>query len=125
MNRENILKVADAIEQNSIPGLGFYMRDVFDTEDDCGAVACIAGWAWHVERNMERPMTRPEVKGLSPDNSAAFLGIFGDTASFLFYGGGTDLSFSELTSPVAVQCLRNLATTGKVDWDRAYYMVTP
>jgi len=54
MNRENILRVADAIEQHSIPDLGFNMNQMLgeaaphnpdQTGRSCGTVACIAGWA--------------------------------------------------------------------------------
>ena len=64
MNRENILKVAEAIEtaardRKGLRGkIGFNMcayateaydeedRQVVDHVDACGTVACIAGWAY-------------------------------------------------------------------------------
>ena len=73
MNKENILKVADAIEQHSIPDLGFNMSiwvgigSLYEDKSGhkCGTVGCIAGWAttvknqvdgkglWYFEKNVE------------------------------------------------------------------------
>src|SRR6478752_5592852 len=62
MNVESILKVADAIEQHSVPGLAFHMNYTYEDDKDevertqarspdqvrmgseCGAIACLIGW---------------------------------------------------------------------------------
>lgn len=117
MNKDNILKVADAIEQHSIPDLGFNM-DFFSSPrshgsaikadhsgHDCGTVACIAGWAVQV--------------GDLPRTFAAarqYLGIDDDLGDDLFYGDSDDLVLADIAVPQAVAVLRYLAETGEVDW---------
>ena len=109
MNVENILKVADAIEQHSIPDLGFNMsvwkeaaspwrRDM--SGHNCRTVACIAGWT----------------VALFPDDDAAdALGMDDDRADLLFYPRGW-INGSAFPSSRAVAVLRHLAATGEVDW---------
>lgn len=122
MNTENILKVADAIERCSIPGLEFDMGDFF-YESGCGTAACIAGWAWHVEGQKTHPMSQWQADSLSSEDAERFLGIDDWTAKTLFFGG--PLMMSEISREMAVHCLRNLAATGKVDWLLAQEALTP
>lgn len=122
MNRENVLKVADAIEQHSIPDLGFNMatfRDIArDAEPDnygagCGTVACIAGWAEAV-----RLGTGVFVNdGLTDERSADYLELTSEQSGPLFFGYGMSWSeFTAITPKQAVAVLRHLAETGEVDW---------
>lgn len=111
MNVENILKVADAIENHEIADLGFNMavikapsrNEVPDMSGhDCGTVACIAGWT-HT---------------LFPAHSgdAGFsLGLADDVAESLFLPSGW-LS-NTITPQKAAKVLRNLTETGVVNWD--------
>ena len=126
MNVENILKVADAIEQHSIPDLGFNLAWWFSPEgrpsDDrsghgCGTTACIAGWAVAV-RDGGVPHDRPgsfdwlneagDFMGLpSPDVEE----VYDPTRAALM------LTLDETVTPVrAAAVLRHLAATGEVDW---------
>lgn len=129
MNVGNILKVADAIEQASVPGLGFNMRTFGrgsgplpdKSGHDCGTVACVAGWTYAVA-TAEIPEDR---RSLVPPVASKFLGLTGDEAQslFLMSGGGFgtyDTDFANAILPEhAVRCLRILAITGKVDWAAA------
>jgi hypothetical protein len=129
MNVENILKVADAIEQHSVPGLGFNMgwltlsNQTMALEGvdklrvaDCGTVACIAGWA----STLTDPLNPP-----SFGTAADFLEIDGLQRSHLFYatnhpeasGDAEDSGpLDEIEPDQAVRTLRNFAATGQVDW---------
>jgi hypothetical protein len=120
MNVANILKVADAIEQHSIPDLGFNMAAWYGSEDAdlsghrCGTVACIAGWTMAV---------------LAPDKlhddwgsamPGALLGLAFDQHRQLFIPQGDDCHGAyDATPAVAAKLLRILAITGKVDWNAA------
>ena len=114
MNVENILKVADAIEQHSIPDLGFNMAEWHskayeDAPDrsghDCGTVACIGGWTEAVLNNgKEFP---------SWEDVGACLGLGAIDSEQLFFGNGCN---TRTTLAQAVRTLRHLAATGKVNW---------
>ena len=84
MNRENVLRVADAIEQLSIPDLGFNMMafiirseeggadlsDIDMTGRNCGTVACIGGWAcWLADAHLDEFYSEPANRflGLTED----------------------------------------------------------
>lgn len=134
MNVENILKVADAIENRQIAWLGFNMRSWYAHKQDdefgvpykdnsghnCGTVACIAGWASAVELGAEAfskiiTDTREDGRMLiglnlltSPEE---YLGLSDGQRTSLFHGAHGDTS-----SDQAVRTLRHLAATGKVDW---------
>lgn len=109
MNVENILKVADAIEQHTIADLGFNMglwaarssRSFPDRSGhNCGTVACIGGWTDRV---------------IGTEGSAADrLGLDYEEADALFCPPGW--SGGEISQLQAVAVLRHLAATGKVDW---------
>lgn len=114
MNKENILKVADAIERHTIPDLGFNMGSWVDRrahEDksghNCGTTACIAGWATAVAGGNLAKLSISEVR----DEAIAYLGVTRDQAFWLFAGFRGDPE-----PPEAVATLRNLAETGKVNW---------
>jgi hypothetical protein len=123
MNKENILKVANAIENRAIPELGFNMgtfRDDINTRNDlhdasgshCGTVACIAGWAEAVRLNT----STFDNDGGVPDRSQEYLGLDQDQADVLFYGFGGWNDLTQISPDEAVAVLRHLAETGKVDW---------
>lgn len=126
MNVENILKVADAIEQHSIPDLGFNMsgyiarRGVRDQSGhNCQTTACIAGYA-AVLSGAVKP---DEVDADAHEPGAAFLGLAGEAADSLFFARnhpqyrsrGSRL-WERITAPEAIAVLRHLAATGEVDW---------
>ncbi len=113
MNVENILKVANAIEQHSIPELGFnmfqwYGDDTFHRDisgHGCGTVACIGGWAGQVLLGNSN-CTSQDL--LDP------LGIDKKQASALFFDWDTTI---DVTPAQAVRTLRHLAATGAVNWN--------
>lgn len=127
MNVENILKVADAIEQHSIAELGFNMGlfqgfggQFYDhTGHNCGTTACIGGWA-----NAIQSKTLVEAGDLTEADARNFLGLSPAKASDLFYARNYPENlispdedyFIGITAEQAVATLRHLAATGKVDW---------
>lgn len=123
MNTENIIKVADAIEQHSIPDLGFNMRALIDEadsinvpnhfEEPCGTVACIAGWAYVLAGGSVK--TRDPVKVW--ETATDWIGFeTGGEARDLFAPHEHLGRFTRLTPTQAVAVLRHLAATGEVDW---------
>jgi len=129
INAQNILKVADAIEGKSIPGLGFFMDyltysgssaahlDMIGTPN-CGTVACIAGWASHIMGQADRP---------SFSGAQEFFGITEVQREELFYArnhplteddgeGWVHAPLDQISGEQAVRTLRHLAATGVVDW---------
>ena len=127
MNVENILKVADAIEQHSIPDLGFNLGWwLCDGEEDrsghgCRTTACIAGWAIAVRDGGGMPEQRP----LNFDwlNEAGdFMGLpnESDRSGYDPIRADLMLSIEEHRTPSeAAAVLRHLAATGEVDWSIA------
>jgi hypothetical protein len=134
MNTENILAVADAIEQHTIPWLGFNMTGYKTTGPDmtghnCGTSACIAGWANAIRLRLSQ--NTHIVNGwCEHDEAANWLGIeaysgfgYDSTADQLFYarnhpdyGNGAEACWSTIPAAQAVRTLRHLAATGNVDW---------
>lgn len=134
MNKDRILLLADAIEQHSIPDLGFNMAD-YKREDatwpdqsghDCKTTACIAGWAVEVFepetfdglsfRGGGFHQAAQSLLNLSrTDADALFLGEGRDGENLLHYED-TKFDFTEVTPTQAARVLRTFVETGKVDW---------
>lgn len=133
VNRENILKVADAIENHSIKWLGFNMASWFDadarhpwspkdnTNHNCGTVACIGGWAGVLA--MGKKTEKSAAKALANLNETRiheFLGLETEVARSLFLPSHKVVGkWSDITPAQAVRVLRHLAETGKVNWRKA------
>jgi hypothetical protein len=119
---ENILRVADAIETHSIPGLGFnmgaYIGPATEHAKDlsghrCGTIACIAGWTYAVRNKVQSPEPVPTLD-FDYDAEGVWLGLNDDLTHDLFHG----YSNSRLVKPAqAVRTLRHLAATGEVSWE--------
>lgn len=132
MNKANILKVADAIEQHSIKWLGFNMSAWFDDEPrenmhedktghNCGTVACIGGWTAAVllNRKTENGASKA-VSRVSEDRLWKFLGLEERVAQKLFLPNSkVSGPWRNITPRQAVRVLKYLAETGKVDWSQA------
>lgn len=123
MNVENILKVADAIEQHTIPDLGFnltyYSADIAKESGDdvqlidhsghsCGTVACIAGYC--------AALRTGDANDAWVLSEAKFLGITYSKGEELFGCNMAERDRNKITSDQAVRTLRHLAATGEVDW---------
>lgn len=131
MNISNILKVADAIEQASVPGLGFNMNQVLceahpenpdHTGRHCGTVGCIAGWAFVLATGQMEQGRYGAAKAMARN----WLGLSERDAERLFYPDfGLEVSYRSITQPQAARALRNLAITGKVDWEAAMKPAEP
>jgi hypothetical protein len=127
MNRENILKVADAIENATLAkeqGLGFNMLDFFaedrydptghdHTGHECGTTACIAGWtvAMEVGKKIQN-MTTTEIR----TTAQRILGLSDSEVSDLFYAYGSLRFIGHIKPKEAATVLRHFAKTGYVDW---------
>lgn len=127
MNKENILKVADAIEHHSIPWLGFNMASFCMTAGGmnpdrsghgCGTVACIAGWGAAVSGTPKETL----LGDFDADDVAKeFMALSNDQCNDLFYAkshpkfsrGGL---WTYIPQDQAIRTLRHLAETGEVDW---------
>lgn len=127
MNRENILKVADAIAQHSIPNLGFNMAWIYaeanlynpdQSGTNCGTTACIAGWAYAVEHGGRIPDLPEEVEIKAADAASKFMGLPPRKSDDLFYPFGHKERLA-IEPSQAVAVLRHLAETGEVDWSIA------
>lgn len=114
MNKELILKVADAIENDSIKGLKFNMN-YFGIKMECGTVACIAGYTYALHNN-----TLPGDAYYDDIRFGAqeALGLTRIEANKLFYAEGSryEDALDELPAHVAVATLRRLAESGEVVW---------
>lgn len=131
MNVDNILKVADAIENQTIKHVSFDMREVSDF-NACGSRACIAGYALAIERgefigiSQFSPSYNLEVREAARE-AGAYLGLSDTEYNPLFFPdsfGGPDgtgwfdgyFSLGPIRKEQAVKVLRHLASTGEVDW---------
>jgi len=122
MNREMILKVADAIEAaakpEAKPTLGFNMGDwVSNRHYDvsghfCGTTACIAGWTLAVSGQELSAEDSAQYLGIR-NEAEAILGLSCDKAEDLFVNYP---DFSDPTPSQAAAVLRHLAETGEVNW---------
>lgn len=129
MNVENINLVADTIEDHAkrgegLRGVGFNMSvygfTVADCRpdhiDDCGTVACIAGWACLIAlpgiANLEQ--FEEDTGEILEDFAADFLGLDWDKSGALFLPD--EPAWPDITPMQAVRVLRHLAKTGEVDW---------
>lgn len=141
MNRDNILAVADAIENSTLAQrhrkadrIGFNMenfvlrayRGVDDkTGHACGTVACIAGWAVALfDENgepREKPLSPKDLKGLAAqditEQAGKTLGLKFKVSEDLFMAWSSPLDLGDITAEHAVKTLRHLARTGKVNWE--------
>ncbi len=127
MNIGNILKVADAIENSTVQNLGFNMKGYMQINSkhaidysgkDCGTVACIAGWACAIEGVPYEDISHSSV---AFNMGAKLFGLSEEEAEELFVPETETVNYysTDILPANAVRCLRNLAITGKVDWEAA------
>lgn len=124
VNAENILKVADAIEVHAVPGLGFNMDFLYTSGqeaagadllgvENCGTVACIAGWAGIVIEGKASFRIAREAFGLSESDALRlFYATNHPDARTGEYG-----PLFRIQPDQAVRTLRHLAATGEVSWE--------
>jgi len=134
VNAENVLKVADAIENRAIPGVGFNM-DWYELNDpekaksydrlnieNCGTVACIAGWTHLLfdDDSRKEPFTHAkEVLGLSYDQARQLFYADNHPDKVDDGWGSMQAPLDDITPEAAIRTLRHLAATGEVDWSIA------
>ncbi len=125
MNKENILTVADAIENHDrTDGIGFHMGGFYDEGSiggaardyaghKCGTAACIAGWTVHV---LNPVWLSGGLSGLG-EEAANLLGLSEDKADRLFWARGCSTGLNGGITPSEAVCvMRNLVKTGEVSW---------
>ena len=130
MNKERIEIVAKVLDNLAIRdprafNMGMWLSQRI--ENECGTVACIAGWA--VAKKVESEgeqlvrmgggsfMTNKDCFVRSVPNVAQeWLGLDDDQAGELFHGSTAAGSGG---ARIGAACLRNLAATGVVDWHLA------
>lgn len=126
MNKDNILAVADAIENHTIPDLGFNMSNWFsptsqDRRDNsghgCGTVACVAGWS-AVLATGRQPDNNRWYYGKDHAEKVAkeYLGLSWPDSSRLFEPEEDVYEWRDIPPARAVAVLRHLAATGEIDW---------
>ncbi len=122
MNVQNIIRLADAIESHEIESLGFNQAAwlSFSGYDDqsghnCGTVACIAGWAARIALGRQPDPYGNRHESISAI-AAEWLELDETLADELFIAYGLWKNLDKVTSAEAVQVLRELAATGKVNW---------
>jgi hypothetical protein len=109
MNVENILATADAIE-NGLPDVIFDIY-TYGTVTDCGTAACIAGHAAILagyEANVNAGVDIVDV-------AQKWLGLEYGEAISLFEP--YTIRWDRITPKIAAEHLRNIALTGKVNWN--------
>ena len=135
MNTANILAVADAIEQHTIPWLGFNMGPFFSPAEervygsidqsghDCGTVACIAGHAAVLMCGVKvEPQSTAEADevfdGVFLREAAGWLGLAhgSEKTKDLFFAYSSGCDRCSISADQAVRTLRHLVATGNVDW---------
>lgn len=137
VNKKNVLKVADAIENATLVkrGIGFNMAYFAETPtakypdhiDGCGTICCIAGHAFALKHPR---MSARKIRNIEADihgEAQVWLGLNHNQTSELFYhvpedpGPSWDFETrrSSITPQEAVRTLRRLAETGRVDWSEA------
>jgi hypothetical protein len=119
MNKERILAVADAIENESVPGLQF---DMTVYRNSCGTAGCIAGWAFVMfaddgRRRWDEWGNYP--RGEIFNTAKEVLGLCSGEAWQLFLPEDPVGENYDATAEEAVTVLRQLAETGVVDWSVA------
>lgn len=127
MNKENVLKVADAIETGALVkrGIGFNMALIADYSDElfqdqidnCGTICCIAGTAFAIRYPRTTAKSIVTTGADITRRAAEYLGLNDRAASDLFYP--RHLILTKVKPSEAVTVLRHLAKTGEVDWSVA------
>lgn len=109
MNTENMLRVADAIEEESIAK--FNMGAWVGTSC-CGTVACVAGFATLLEPGVRSHRSWSE-------RGEKILGLTDSEAEELFYGGPHSLDWLTRQKKLVPDAIRWMALTGEVSWRKA------
>lgn len=128
MNTENILAVADAIENNTIDHLDFNMRYITaPAKSGCGSVACIAGYTLAVKNGVFQAVAEDDhaAYGKIAAEARAWLGLSDWTAEELFFPDSWKFNWGfidkydleKIPKDQAVRTLRHLAASGGVNWE--------
>ena len=130
MNKDNILRLADALEKNEFTYLDFKMQVISEPKGKdpaCGSACCIIGYTLACKNGLFEAPNRDGELVYKDDpmvtEAAQYLGISPKKADKLFFPDWhkdkTGMSFYDLhnvTKEDAANVLRGLAETGKVSW---------
>lgn len=127
MNKDALLRVAEAIDRGAVQSLRFDMTTLGRQEPSCGTATCIAGWQIALTKGIDGllRLMRTHDDGTKIEKLAADgLGLNGIEADALFYtfcqdGAFRDKSLDQITPAQAVRTLRYAAEHGVIDWDKA------
>lgn len=135
MNRELMLKVADAIEFHNLPRVHFDMNWVLaDTDDGCGTAACIAG---HVLLIEHPEYIKEENRKGSMREAAELLGLHEGERLVLFTPVESDFchrlsatewdcfKFLNRHPKLTADALRWMANNDRIHWGEALDAVNP
>lgn len=122
MRKDRIRKLADVVEKcemrnncsASDSNENYFNMAI--THFDCGAPACIAGWAEHLFGSEDYPSMDSLAKDLLGLDRAKSQVLFAPSQPGAYFLAGSD-SDSYITAKHAAAVLRNLADTGRVDWN--------
>ena len=120
MNKDNILRLANAIESAELaPKFGFNMMyldqaregEIRDhTGQNCPSVGCIASWAVRLAG------TEKEKNGHVYKNACLWLGLPVDESACKLFNAPAGMNREDITRAQAVHTLRHLAATGEIVW---------
>jgi hypothetical protein len=121
MNKEEILLLADTIENSSISDMKFSMSYFCEDISDkyhCGTAGCIAGYTYVLKHGKPKNNEEIPIDILARD----ILELTNDEADMLFYAERSYDSqmpnnLEEITNTQAVKVLRNFAETGLIKWE--------
>jgi hypothetical protein len=144
MNKERLLKLADAIENKTDPKIGFQMENYITTvkanirERHCETACCIAGFAnalFDTSKYLQFQKLQAKRRDIIPygnfgeiasfgKNASNILGLASEDSNMLFYpedycilpSGEDFLEYKDITRKDAAKVIRHLVATGKVDW---------
>lgn len=117
-NKENVLKLADLIDQQ--PESKF---DIARISHNCGSPSCIAGWAaWEQQGRPKVLMNNGQCwngENNLINDALDFFGTDDKDGSIrqeLFRGGYTGHDNFHITKDMSVRTLRHFAETGEINW---------
>lgn len=127
-NVENMMRVRAFIEE--LPGKNFNMAELCSNNNECGTVACIAGWAYILENEIVDVVDLMDLKDAPFVSSARqYLGLTPELAEALFYcrNLGPEANAKETCNPAlrmlyatkwhAIQAIDNVIAHGDPKWE--------
>lgn len=112
MKTEALISLADFLENE----INDYQFDMTQLKDDCGTIACIAGWAC-LREYAEEERTYVPVSQIVKD-ARFYLGLDENQSKHLFLSDIVVGEIPNVTRAEAISVLRHAAETGIISWFR-------